>query len=182
MGTGKYRTQPEVVQMFRKAGLGLRQARTGSAISMCEAPVLKPPPPEPTADFGLLGDLDLMDEKWGPSVGGLQVRSLNAERGTGSIRDQDWLLRPTNNIKAAVAIFRERGWLPWSTYTSGKFKAYLPDLYPPPPNTHVVVAGETLSSIAPRYGMTWDELARLNNLHDPYPLSIGQHLLVKEAP
>ena len=41
-----------------------------------------------------------------------------------------------------------------------------------------VVAGDTLYSLAQRYGMTVEELAQLNNLSLPYTLSVGQKLQV----
>ncbi|OUD13208.1 peptidoglycan DD-metalloendopeptidase family protein [Thioflexithrix psekupsensis] len=44
------------------------------------------------------------------------------------------------------------------------------------PTFHTVQAGETLSVIARRYGMAWQQIARLNQLSPPYPLNIGQKL------
>lgn len=182
----KWRTQKQVVAMFKKRGLGNRQARIGSAIAMCEAPVDEVTP-EPMCDFGLLGDLELMNEKWGPSVGGLQIRSEKAATGTGGLRDIEVLKFPGKNVDAAVTIFRSQGWDPWTTFTSGKYKAYLQDLFPPPANTYVVLANEFLSTIAPKLAgdpwntnITWQELARLNNIKGPnYTIYIGQALLYK---
>jgi len=45
--------------------------------------------------------------------------------------------------------------------------------------THVVAPGETLFSIAKRYGTTVEELARLNNLRDPDRIRAGQVLRVR---
>lgn len=182
----KWRTQKQVVAMLKKRGLGNRQARIGSAIAMCEAPVDEVTA-EPMCDFGLLGDLDLMTEKWGPSVGGFQIRSVKAETGTGTLRDLEELKYPGKNAQAAVDIFRSQGWDPWSTFTSGKYKAYLQDLFPPPPNTYIVLANEFLSTIAPKLAgepwnvnVTWQDLARINNLKSPYTIYIGQQLKYKE--
>lgn len=175
------RTQPEIVRMLRKVGFGPRPAKIGSAIALCEAPGKKRDG-LPTSDFGLVGDLDLMTAVWGPSIGGFQVRSLKADKGKGTYRDEDWLRVPKNNGAAARTIYLQRGWGAWTTYTSGMYKAYLQDLFPPPPNTYVVLAGDTLSSIGKKVGMAWQELARLNNLHEPYSIFIGQYLLTKEAP
>jgi len=63
-------------------------------------------------------------------------------------------------------------------YTSGAYKAYLQDLFPPAPGTYIVLAGDTLSGIAAKVvgGFTWEDLARTNNLHSPYSISIGQSL------
>ena len=46
---------------------------------------------------------------------------------------------------------------------------------------HTVVAGETLSSIASEYGITWQELADANNLTDPYTIYVGQVLCIPEG-
>jgi len=43
---------------------------------------------------------------------------------------------------------------------------------------HTVQPGETVSSIAQRYGRNWHDLATWNNLRTPYTLEIGQKLLV----
>ena len=43
---------------------------------------------------------------------------------------------------------------------------------------HTVTAGETLSSIAADYGITWQELAEANNLKDPYTIYVGQVLCI----
>lgn len=43
---------------------------------------------------------------------------------------------------------------------------------------HVVVKGDTLYSLAKKYDVSVDELARLNNLSEPYQLSVGQKLNV----
>jgi murein DD-endopeptidase MepM/ murein hydrolase activator NlpD len=47
---------------------------------------------------------------------------------------------------------------------------------------HVVQRGENLYRIAVRYGLTFDELARLNGLADPSNIQIGQRLLVPVTP
>lgn len=49
-----------------------------------------------------------------------------------------------------------------------------------PPTTayHIVQSGETLAAIARQYGMTWQEIAALNNLLDPNQVFAGQRLVV----
>jgi LysM repeat protein len=61
---------------------------------------------------------------------------------------------------------------------------------PPPPTAasaptkYVVKSGDTLSSIAARYGITWQELAQANGLTSSSRLRVGQELIVpvKGAP
>ncbi|MDE2816873.1 MAG: LysM domain-containing protein [Chloroflexota bacterium] len=48
---------------------------------------------------------------------------------------------------------------------------------------YTVVSGDTLSSIADKFpGVTWQEIAAANDLKDPYPLSIGQKLIIPPPP
>lgn len=47
------------------------------------------------------------------------------------------------------------------------------------PKTYTVQTGDTLTSIAEQYGMTVDQLARLNNLEDSSNVNIGQTLKLK---
>lgn len=46
---------------------------------------------------------------------------------------------------------------------------------------HTVQRGDTLYSIARRYGYSVAEIAAWNNLHSPYTLSVGQRLIVSSA-
>jgi stage VI sporulation protein D len=43
---------------------------------------------------------------------------------------------------------------------------------------YVVQAGDTLSAIAERFGVTVDELVAANNLTDPNVLQVGQTLVI----
>lgn len=47
--------------------------------------------------------------------------------------------------------------------------------------THTVRAGESLAAIAPRYGLTWQELAALNGLDGQTILQVGQVLRLTRA-
>ncbi|MCX9077134.1 MAG: LysM peptidoglycan-binding domain-containing protein [Candidatus Methanoperedens sp.] len=52
----------------------------------------------------------------------------------------------------------------------------------PPAGTalyHTVRSGETLKTIAARYGTTWDVLASLNNLSNPNLIYVGQQLVIR---
>lgn len=46
------------------------------------------------------------------------------------------------------------------------------------PQTHVVQPGEYLSSIARRYGISWTDIARANNIVDPNRVLVGQSLII----
>jgi hypothetical protein len=153
-----------------------KNAKIGSAIAMCEAPAYGAP--TPSADFSLVGDIELANATWGYSYGGFQIRSLREQKGTGLFRDEDLLLDPVFNCMSAQTIHDDGGWKQWSTFVSGQYKAYLQDMFPPPPNTYVVLAGDTISGIAASLGIDWEDLARINNIHSPYTIYIGQYLLL----
>ncbi len=45
-------------------------------------------------------------------------------------------------------------------------------------STHIVLKGETTSSIANLYGMPWGDIARANNLKKPYNINPGDKLCI----
>jgi len=49
---------------------------------------------------------------------------------------------------------------------------------PPTPDHHIVRAGESLSSIARKYGMSFAELAKLNGIGSPYSVYPGMRLTI----
>jgi membrane-bound lytic murein transglycosylase D len=54
----------------------------------------------------------------------------------------------------------------------------------PPPKTvkhHTVMQGETLFSISKKYGISVDELRRLNNLKPSQTIGVGQKLIVSSS-
>lgn len=167
-------TQDEVRKRLRKLGMTYRNAKIGSAIAVVEAPARGEP--VPSSDFSKVGDQALANETWGYSYGGFQIRSLRSQKGTGEFRDEDRLGEPQFNCHSAKIIHDTTGWKAWSTFTSGQYKAYLQDIYPPPPNTYVVLVDDTLTGIGEKLGIDWEELARVNNLHSPYTIYIGQYL------
>ncbi len=75
-----------------------------------------------------LGDVTLQSEKWGPSVGLWQIRSLrnyNLYSGADALRDAVRLTDPYFNAKAAFAISKGgKDFSPWSTYTNGAFTKF----------------------------------------------------------
>lgn len=180
-------SQPEVEQLARRAGFTPYNARIMGAIALCEAPA-RTPAGEPGANTDAVGDQDLATATWGFSYGPGQVRSLRADKGTGRWRDELRLVDPLFNMRACRAIKLAAGsFRPWTTFTSGAFKAYLqtapPDgigpVFPPPPGGYVVQSGDTLGGIAARVGgFTWQELARVNRIESPYRIYIGQTLVL----
>jgi hypothetical protein len=176
-------TQPEVETLCRRVGFTAANARIASAIAMCEAPAMVNGVPH--SNFGAIGDQTLATDVWGYSYGGFQIRSLRADKGTGRTRDELRLVDPIFNAAAARTIkLAAGGFSPWSTYTSGMYRAYLQDVFPPPPGTYVVVSGDTLSAIAQKVSggkWTWQQLAAANGLTSPYTIKIGQTLLLPFA-
>lgn len=65
------------------------------------------------------GDTGLVDEKWGPSIGIWQVRSLHAQEGTGRPRDATKLTNPEFNARSMASISSGGSdWSAWSTWPS----------------------------------------------------------------
>lgn len=82
------------------------------------------------SDFGYadaVGDTTLINDKWGPSIGLFQIRSLRHPEDYPSPDNKRYAdkLRDVNyNAATAYAIFKKYGWGQWSTYTSGSYKKY----------------------------------------------------------
>ena len=55
---------------------------------------------------------------------------------------------------------------------------------PPAEETmYTVESGDTLSTIADEFpGVTWQDIANANDLENPYPISIGQKLIIPPPP
>lgn len=106
----------EVHALAVKHGLNYEQAIIATAIAWAESQ-LKP---------DAIGDVDLENEKWGPSVGLWQVRSLRADTGTGKERDIERLGDPSFNARSMVAISNAgTNWKPWSVYTNGRYLKHI---------------------------------------------------------
>jgi hypothetical protein len=71
-------------------------------------------------DSTATGDTSLTNATWGPSMGLMQIRSVNAERGQGTWRDATRLHDPTFNARAAYSISNGgTDFSPWTVYTKG---------------------------------------------------------------
>lgn len=78
-----------------------------------------------------IGDRDLVDDVWGPSVGLLQIRSLHRDRGSGRARDELANTDPSHNARAGWEISRGgTDFRPWSTFGSGAFRRYVGSVRP----------------------------------------------------
>lgn len=81
---------------------------------------------ESDGETGSVGDVNLQTGTWGPSIGLFQIRSLNAQKGTGGQRDALANVDPATNAKNAYAISSNgRSFAPWSTYKTGAYVKFL---------------------------------------------------------
>lgn len=200
-------TQPEVEQLAIKAGFSqtkyavlnnVAPYRVAAAIAMVEGQTATSR--TKTAQTGVaytdadaVGDQALANSVWGYSYGFMQVRSLRSNKGTGKFRDEDQLPDPLFNLKVALVIWNDQraqknppllfghynfaGFEPWSTWRSGAYQAYLPDVYTVPPTEYAVVGGDSLSGIAAKLRMgSWTDWQTVNQLPDPNMLHINQRL------
>jgi hypothetical protein len=106
----------EVVRLAVAAGFRGDQLATAVAIAKAETGF----------DAEAIGDQALQDAKWGPSLGLWQIRSLNAERGTGKTRDAGNLKDPAFNARSAYAISGGGvNFTPWTMYTNRRYAKHL---------------------------------------------------------
>jgi hypothetical protein len=72
-----------------------------------------------------VGDVNLIDGTWGPSLGSGQVRTRIAAA-PGTVRHVDFLRRPVNQVDAMWELSGQgTNWRPWSVWQSGAFEQYL---------------------------------------------------------
>lgn len=80
-------------------------------------------------DANALGDLNLVDAKWGPSCSIFQIRSLKHPEdydGVDRLRVRDRLMDPIFNARVAFKISNGgRDWSAWTTFTSGDYQAHV---------------------------------------------------------
>lgn len=77
-----------------------------------------------------VGDENLVNKKYGPSLGLFQIRSLKDPKkyGGGEWRDGKRLTDPSFNVKAAWNISNQgQNWKAWSAYNNGSFSKFLDD-------------------------------------------------------
>lgn len=83
---------------------------------------------ESSGDDSKRGDLALQTAKWGPSVGLWQIRTLKAERGHGTDRDE--LTVNNDAVRNGAAAFHiytgaNNTFQPWSTFIDGQYLLYM---------------------------------------------------------
>lgn len=72
-----------------------------------------------------LGDVNLQTSYWGPSVGLFQIRSVNSERGKGTVRDQNANMDPLTNARHALHIRQTQGLTAWSVFNTKAYVQYM---------------------------------------------------------
>jgi LysM repeat protein len=157
------------------------QADILAAIAMTETPSFSNPG---YSNYDRQGDLDKVGQyagagkTYGPSVTSFQIRTFREDTGKGTVRDINWLLAEIKNgCRAAKAISEAwGGYDAWTTYTTGKYKAYLQEFYPPPEATYLVVSGDTFYKIDYKLGLRRGQMQLWNPQIDPRKLYSGQEL------
>lgn len=114
--TGRVLTISETAAYARQEGFSGENLITAIAIAMGESGLRT----------DAVGDAGITDSVWGPSIGLMQIRSLNAQKGTGDPRDELANYDPGHNLWAAWLISSEgSNFTPWSVYTSGKYLQFM---------------------------------------------------------
>lgn len=107
----------QIAALALSVGLTGENAAIATAIAMGES----------NGNTEARGDTTITNATWGPSIGLWQIRSINSQRGTGGERDELANIDPKHNAAAMMSISNGgKNWRPWSVYTSGKYRTYLP--------------------------------------------------------
>ncbi|MFF9780397.1 peptidoglycan-binding protein [Streptomyces sp. NPDC013978] len=127
---------------------------TGSDINIAAAVAMA----ESKGDTGAVGDQYLVDNKWGPSIGLFQIRSLKHPAQFSppdTLRIEGKLKNPLYNAKTAKAIKHAHNWKQWSTFVNGAYKQYMdggpvggPSRFEPFPGASFFRTGRTSPIVA----------------------------------
>ena len=152
-GKGHQYSFSQILSFAMGAGFKGQSARLMAAIAMGESGGFD----------GAVGDQSLANGTWGPSVGMAQVRTLNADRGKGTIRDIEALMgNPAMQMKAAYEISGHgTNFNPWTVYKKGMYKKFLGD-------------GQTSSRANGGWNIPQDEFSRLHAGEMVLPSRIAQ--------
>jgi hypothetical protein len=109
-------TMAQIYADAREAGFDPASAVIMAAIAMGES----------GGNPDAMGDVNLQNGTWGPSVGLAQIRTLKSDTGTGRTRDIDLLRDPIKNLTAAFSISSGgKDFTPWTVYNTGKYRSFL---------------------------------------------------------
>jgi LysM repeat protein len=180
-----YMTQAQVTALADANGFSSAAAKIAGAIAMTETLTFLNG--KQYCDFAQVGDKNLANDVWGYSYSAWQIRSLRADKGTGSFRDEDALQASyAFAARAAFDIYKNAGykWTPWSTYNSGAYLGFLLDTPEAqvPAGSYRVTGGDTLTRIGNKTGYAWRDIAAVNRIKDPYVIYPGQVLLLPDFP
>ena len=109
----------QLMRTIAKQGFSNAALKTAYAVAMAES----------GGRSNAVGDVSLQDDKWGPSIGLFQIRSLkNWEKWNDEYRDAKRLPNPDFNAAAAWRKSNQgSNWKPWSAYTNAAFLKHLPE-------------------------------------------------------
>jgi Lysozyme like domain len=109
----------EIARHAASAGWSGNDLETAVAVALAES----------GGDSGLLGDVHLRNDTWGPSVGLWQIRSINEGHGNQfdqQHRNETANLDPATNAANAHAIYEQAGgWRPWTVHRTGAYRDFL---------------------------------------------------------
>lgn len=114
-------TIPQAYNLLRSVGFGPTQAADMVGIAIAESGLRT----------DAIGDVNLENATYGPSVGLFQVRTVKAQYGSGATRDEKALLAsPLTQAQAAYEISNGgKNFSPWSTWLHGSAQAQLAKVY-----------------------------------------------------
>ena len=109
----------QLMRTIARQGFSNAALKTAYAVAMAES----------GGRSNAVGDVSLQDEKWGPSIGLFQIRSLkNWQKYNDEYRDAKRLPNPDFNAAAAWKKSNQgSNWKPWSAYTNTAFLKHLPE-------------------------------------------------------
>jgi hypothetical protein len=114
-------TYSQVYALAREAGLNPAAAVIATAIAKAESGLRT----------DVEGDVGIQTDKWGPSIGLWQIRSVKAEWGRGTSRDGSRLKDPAFNARSMVEISGGgTNWRPWSVFLHDSYRKFLPEVQP----------------------------------------------------
>lgn len=106
-----------LMRTLSSRGFNGKALRTAYAVSIAES----------GGRSNAVGDVNLQNEKWGPSIGLFQIRSLKDwKKWNDPYRDAKRLPDPSYNTDAALKKSKQgSNWKPWTTYTQGSYLKHL---------------------------------------------------------